>query len=167
MASLSFAAHCQRDHDRIDFTDRAVFEAHMTKVHKARRPAMGLPDAARPGGLPSSYLRRKPAPKTSAALTKVLHAATASGKSGYPGWGPFAGVYDDWQTDQRIPAADLRVGDLFEFGRREYTVLEVHGDTWTVSGTDSRGEAHTAKLDAKSAARLRDAGTVVVLKRVA
>ena len=41
MALLTFSAHCAKGHDRIDFTDREAFEAHMTGEHKARRQYPG------------------------------------------------------------------------------------------------------------------------------
>jgi hypothetical protein len=37
MMTLSFSAHCARGHERIEFTDRAAFEAHMIGVHKAKQ----------------------------------------------------------------------------------------------------------------------------------
>ena len=41
MSTLTFRAHCARDHDRVDFTDRAEFEQHMTTEHRARKRLAG------------------------------------------------------------------------------------------------------------------------------
>jgi hypothetical protein len=51
MAHLTFSAHCAKGHDRIEFTDREAFEAHMTRAHTIRR--------LRPGGAALSTNDRK------------------------------------------------------------------------------------------------------------
>lgn len=38
---LAFTAHCAQGHDRIDFTDRELFDAHMTEEHKVRKHLPG------------------------------------------------------------------------------------------------------------------------------
>jgi len=58
MMALSFSAQCARGHERIEFTDRAAFEAHMIGEHKAK--------ILRPGGTGRAGDRqmphRRPAP---------------------------------------------------------------------------------------------------------
>ena len=41
MAQLTFTAHCAKGHDRLEFTDRAAFEAHMKGAHGKRKLAPG------------------------------------------------------------------------------------------------------------------------------
>ena len=38
---ITFRAHCARGHDRVDYTDPAAFEAHMTGEHGAKKRRMG------------------------------------------------------------------------------------------------------------------------------
>jgi hypothetical protein len=161
-----FVARCQRGHELIEFTEAAPFERHMRQVHKARKPSYGMPDAPRPGGLPNKYLRPSRVPTTTEGLTRVLNDATATGRNGWTVRGSFVGVCDDWHTDERVEPAALRAGDVFEFGRQSYTVVEVHPDTWTISA-EMNGTTRTHTLDERNAAKLRNAERITILKRAA
>ena len=166
VAQLAFRATCKRGHDLETFTDRKAFEAHM-RGHKARKLSPATGPGNRKGGLPAKYLTPNRAPKGTEGLTKVLvehdHWGNAAAFDGLRG--VFAGVADDWTTDERVTADKLRPGDVFELGRIEYTVLEVHEDTWTVS-LERNGETRSARLGEAGASKLRES-TVVIVKRAA
>ena len=132
-----FTAVCRRGHDPITFDgDRKGFERHMATAHKAMKRAVGgayylgrrypAMDAPRPGGLPNKYLRPARVPTTTEGLTKVLKDHDSWADRGTDGGrGVFAGVCDDWQTDERVSPADLTPGDVFELAARLYELHEV------------------------------------------
>ena len=84
MAQLAFGAYCGAGHDRIRFTDRAAFDAHMKDAHKKRKPSPATSPGPRVGGLPASYLTPRKAPKGTEGLTRVLQ-DLAAGKYDLPG----------------------------------------------------------------------------------
>ena len=157
--ALPFSAHCQRGHDRVDFTDRAAFEQHMTKTHKARKPAARRDLGPRPGGLPTKYLRPNRAPKGTEGLTKVLSEYDHWGKNMDGLRGAFAGVADDWQTDERVTLADVRTGDVFRMGRHEYTCTD--RDAWLVTGPGAETPTRPRNIEDRLGAE------VVIVKRAA
>ena len=167
--ALPFSAHCQRGHDRVDFTDRAAFEQHMMKTHKARKHTTGgacwngarIPalDTARPGGLPNKYLRPSRAPKGTEGLTKVLSEYDHWGKNMDGLRGAFAGVANDWQTDERVTLADVRTGDVFRMGRHEYTCTD--RDAWLVTGPGAETPTRPRNIEDRLGAE------VVIVKRAA
>lgn len=139
--SISFRAHCARDHDRQDFTDPAAFEQHMTTVHKARklqpgdgrgRVNNGAADA-RPCPSWSGGKIAKPhpwtAPKPTPGGLEKVRAAIAAGEYtwGGRGYGPDAA---EVVADDEIPATELRPGDVFMLPRLRfvYDVLDVDPD---------------------------------------
>jgi hypothetical protein len=69
---LPFTAHCAHGHDRIDFTDRELFTAHMTGAHKVRKRL--------PGG---AHWRHA---FTTLALTGEVRTDTEQVEPSAPGW---------------------------------------------------------------------------------
>lgn len=57
----TFTAHCQKGHDRLEFTDPATFEAHVRGEHGARTVNGGGPAWCNPKPFP---WKAPPAPKT-------------------------------------------------------------------------------------------------------
>lgn len=156
--ALPFSAHCQRGHDRVDFTDRAAFEQHMTKTHKARKPAARRDLGPRPGGLPNKYLRPNRAPKGTEGLTRILAAAAGE----YTDHGRPVGYVHavvDWQTDERVTLADVRTGDVFRMGRHEYTCTD--RDAWLVTGPGAETPTRPRNIEDRLGAE------VVIVKRAA
>lgn len=98
-ATLPFAAHCAKGHDRIDFTDRDLFTRHMKGEHKATSPTLRAVKAA-PWKAPK-------APTDNAKLAAVLVAAgdvvtDVSGVDGFVGPGSY-------RWDDETPTPPLEV----------------------------------------------------------
>lgn len=166
---LAFTAHCQRGHDRVDFTDRAAFERHMRQTHKAKPITTGaacyngsarIPahDRPRPGGLPNKYLRPNRAPKTTEGLTKILAAAADEYVHHGRGVGSVHPVID-WSTDELVTLEDVRTGDVFRFGRHEYTCHD--RAAWLVTGGGATEPTRPRNIEDRLGA------TVIIVKRAA
>lgn len=119
--TLSFRAHCERDHDRIDFTDPKAFEAHMTGEHGAKKRHPGTGQGATPsgkngkpapgwsGGKPAAPHPHKapPAPRDTRKLTAVLvkwqDEPWPTPKRWWGATGPSHVIGADWETDESSP----------------------------------------------------------------
>ena len=156
---LAFSASCKRGHDLETFTDRKAFEAHMTKGHKARKPAPAKGPGPRKGGLPAKYLTPNRAPKGTEGLTKVLLEVDHWCDAASPGRGIFAGVDDDWTTAERVTLEEVRTGDVFRMGRHEYTCLD--REAWLVIGGGTTVPTRPRNIEDRLGA------TVAIVKRAA
>jgi hypothetical protein len=179
MMALPFTASCKRGHDPIEFTEREPFERHMTEAHKARKHNVGdacwqgslrVPalDTPRPGGLPNRYLRPSKAPKDTRKLAAVLSKAAAELVNHGRGIGSHYAV-TDWHTDDMVRLEDVRTGDVFELGGREYTVHDRDG--WLVTMAPS-GRGRNARPGTDAPRRPRNiedrlGETVRIVKRAA
>jgi hypothetical protein len=168
MMALPFSASCQRGHDRIEFTEREPFERHMIQVHKARKPSATRPLPQRPGGLPATYLHPSKAPKDTRKLSAVLAKAATEWVNHGRGSGRHYAV-TDWHTDDMVTLEDVRTGDVFELGGREYTVHD--RDEWLVTlapsgrGRNARPGTDTPRRPRNIEVRLGE--TVRIVKRAA
>ena len=90
MALLGFSARCAKGHDRIEFTDREAFEAHMARAHTVRRP--------HPGGAALSTNDRKAPGWTDGEIDK-----------------PYA-----WKAPSRTPGGIERVAQRIAAGEYEW-----------------------------------------------
>lgn len=101
MSTIAFRAHCARQHDRVDFTDPAAFESHMTTEHGKRKPTTRANAKPRPWTAPE-------APADTRRLTAVLVKA-ASG--GYDPRFSTQGYLGEWTTPECVPPTGLGSGD--------------------------------------------------------
>jgi len=161
---LAFSASCKRGHDLETFTDRKAFEAHMTKGHKARKPAPAKGPGPRKGGLPAKYLTPNRAPQGTEGLTKVLLEVDHWCDAASPGRGIFAGVDDDWTTAERVSPDQLEPGDVFRAGRSDYVVRSKDQERgWELSKLDDDRTGWVRELTLGG----RPVETVVIVKRAA
>lgn len=171
--SISFRAHCARDHDRQDFTDPAAFEQHMTGEHKARKlqpgGAVTVQDhrgrhetirRAAPGWSGGKIAKPYPwtAPKPSPGGLEKVAAAIAAGEytcavSRDGGW-DYAGAVEDAE----LPVTELRPGDVIALSGIIYDVLDVDPDRGWHMRMRAKGKTVAEKTGWVSA--FRAGGTV-------
>jgi hypothetical protein len=177
MMGLPFSASCQRGHDRIEFTEREPFERHMTEVHKARKLTTGgrggMFDTKAAHGFSAGKFEPYPwaapkAPKDTRKLSAVLAKAATEWVNHGRGSGRHYAV-TDWHTDDMVTLEDVRTGDVFELGGREYTVHD--RDEWLVTmapsgrGRNARPGTDTPRRPRNIEDRLGE--TVRIVKRAA
>jgi hypothetical protein len=184
MMALPFTASCQRGHDPIEFTEREPFERHMTQEHKAHRLATGgrgftgdygseFGSLKAAHGFSAGKFEPYPwaapkAPKDTRKLSAVLARAATEWVNHGRGSGRHYAV-TDWHTDDMVTLEDVRTGDVFELGGREYTVHD--RDEWLVTmapsgrGRNARPGTDTPRRPRNIEDRLGE--TVRIVKRAA
>jgi hypothetical protein len=177
MMALPFTASCQRGHDLIVFTEREPFERHMIQEHRARKLTTGgrggMFDTKAAHGFSAGKFEPYPwaapkAPKDTRKLSAVLAKAATEWVNHGRGSGRHYAV-TDWHTDDMVRLEDVRTGDVFELGGREYTVHD--RDEWLVTMAPS-GRGRNARPGTDAPRRPRNiedrlGETVRIVKRAA
>lgn len=98
MASIGFKGHCQRGHERIDFTDGEAFAEHMVKQHGARKVKAGgtaeatlagkgvAPGWTSGGNIAKPYAWRAPRPTRGSARRAEQVLRESGGSLNTPAW---------------------------------------------------------------------------------